>query len=183
MTINPKTLDLLALPSVPLADRKKLPPIPAVYFAIADDEVQYIGCSVNIRQRWVNHHRAKHLKENTIIAYLENINPSLLLSTEKALIEWFNPRLNGVVIRNGAIIRLLKPKEKQTSQRAVLCIRPFWKEGMTVQKVAKDLGLNMKSVANLRRGTEKGDWATLLNCSRYFGVPLKSLIQVEEDQA
>ena len=67
-------------------------------------------------------------------------------------------------------------------KRATLCIMPFWKEGMTVNQVARDLGVNSRTVSALRKGTFKGDWATLLNAARYFGVPVETLIQIEEEQ-
>lgn len=59
---------------------------------------------------------------------------------------------------------------------------PFWKEGMTVEKVAKDLDVNPRTVSGLRRGTNKGDWSTLLNCARYFNVPVEALIQIDEEE-
>lgn len=67
-------------------------------------------------------------------------------------------------------------------KRAILCIMPFWKEGMTVDKVAKDLGINPRTVSVLRKGTTKGDWSMLLNVARYFDVPLETLMQIEEEQ-
>jgi transcriptional regulator with XRE-family HTH domain len=72
--------------------------------------------------------------------------------------------------------------EVKKIKRATLCIMPFWKEGMTVDKVAKELDVNPRTVSGLRKGTDKGDWSTLLNCARYFGVPVESLIKIEEEE-
>lgn len=62
-----------------------------------------------------------------------------------------------------------------------LNIMPFWKEGDTVEKVAKELGVNPTTVSRLRRGTYKGQWHILVNCSRYFDVPLEKLLVVEKE--
>lgn len=48
MLVNPETL-----PSIPLAQKSKLPVCPGIYFAIdGEEKVLYIGCSKNINQRW-----------------------------------------------------------------------------------------------------------------------------------
>jgi DNA-binding Xre family transcriptional regulator len=93
--ISLSTIDPLQLPSVALTDRKQLPQIPCIYFAIdPDNVVQYIGRSVNPRQRWQNHHRQAQLI-GCRIAYME-CDAALLDEVETALIEWFSPQLNGV---------------------------------------------------------------------------------------
>jgi DNA-binding XRE family transcriptional regulator len=58
-------------------------------------------------------------------------------------------------------------------------ISRFWREGMTVIQVAKDLDMNTRSITALKKGTEKGDWATLVKLSRYFQVPIDDLLQVD----
>lgn len=95
--LTPESLNLSALPSVPLSNRKQLPSILGIYFAIDSlGVVQYIGQSINIRNRWLNHHRQSELNVvgNVSIAYLEVSEPSLLSEIEWALIEYFNPPLN-----------------------------------------------------------------------------------------
>lgn len=96
--MNPKSLDIAALPSVPLEGRNLLPEEPCVYLAInAHGQVQYIGRSVNPRKRWQQHHRQKMLDamEGVRIAYLF-CDEALLDEIEAALIEWFDPYLNGL---------------------------------------------------------------------------------------
>jgi len=95
--INPATVDPAALPSVALADRRSLPAEPCIYFAIdGQGVVQYIGRSVNISKRWENHHRYRALSpmQGARIAYM-HVDVDLLPQVESALIEWFNPPLNG----------------------------------------------------------------------------------------
>lgn len=95
--INPQSLNLSALPSLPLDRRSQLPEIPCIYFAVdSQGTVQYIGRTVNAKQRWLNHHRCDQLSsmDGVTIAYLEVSDESLLESIEEALIEYFQPRLN-----------------------------------------------------------------------------------------
>jgi hypothetical protein len=90
-------IDPFSLPSVPMVCRKQLPTVPCIYFAIdALGQIQYIGKSVNPRQRWTQHHRQSQVKECRI-AYLE-CDAALLDKVEQALIQWLQPVLNGTVI-------------------------------------------------------------------------------------
>ena len=95
--INPSQLNLSTLPSVPLCDRRQLPTTSGIYFALSGGTVQYIGRSVNIQQRWAGHHRTDQLSamQNPRIAYIAISDKSLLPEIETALIEWFDPPLNG----------------------------------------------------------------------------------------
>lgn len=64
--------------------------------------------------------------------------------------------------------------------KVVVNISRFWRDDMTVVQVAKDLDMNARSITSLRKGTEKGDWATLVKLSRYFKVPISDLLEIEE---
>lgn len=95
--INPKALDIKTLPWLPLEEKAAFPKKPAIYFAIdSQGTVQYIGRSVNVRQRWGNHHKYDALTGigNVKIAYLFVDAIELLPKIEAALIEWFTPPLN-----------------------------------------------------------------------------------------
>jgi hypothetical protein len=92
--------DIQALPSVRFDDRKALPSLPAIYFAIdGDGRVLYIGKAVRLSQRWVgqSHHRHKQLVgvPGVRIAWLTVDDPALLDSIEEACIAHFSPALNG----------------------------------------------------------------------------------------
>lgn len=99
--INLRAIDVKQLPSVSLKNKKKLPKISGIYFVIdSTGVIQYIGKSVNINNRWSNHHREEYLKRlnDVKIAYLYISNTELLLEIEQALIDWFNPYLNNLRI-------------------------------------------------------------------------------------
>jgi len=94
--IDPSTIDPSGLPSVPLTDRSQLPSEPCIYFAIdSQGVVQYIGRSINPKQRWMVHHRCPQLSsmDGVRVAYLL-VDADLLPVVETALIKWFNPPLN-----------------------------------------------------------------------------------------
>ena len=98
--INPETLDLSSLPSIPLTSRSDLPTQSAIYFAINSlGIIQYIGRTANLRQRWQSHHRFNQLSAmgEVRIAYLF-LDADLLPNVEEALIAWFKPCLNGVEV-------------------------------------------------------------------------------------
>jgi len=99
--INPSNIDISALPSVPLGNKSSLPQSSGIYFAIDSlGTVQYIGRTNNLNQRWTQHHRHYQLSEidSVRIAYL-TADTDLLPSIEAALIQWFNPVLNGSDIK------------------------------------------------------------------------------------
>ena len=145
--INPSQLNLSSLPSVPLCDRKQLPATSGIYFALSGGTVQYIGRSVNIRQRWADHHQTGELEKagNVRIAYLAVSDPALLPAIETALIEFFNPPLNQcswgggyqghLGVRRGALVN----KIKEFVDGLGISVYEFRKRTGIAQRTAYDL--------------------------------------------
>jgi hypothetical protein len=103
-TTTTTTIDIFALPSVPLSDRGQLPKCSAVYFILDGANVLYIGKSVNLSQRWLAHHRLKQVEKIACyprIAWMEVGDSDLLADIERALIQHFEPALNNQVIPTG----------------------------------------------------------------------------------
>jgi excinuclease UvrABC nuclease subunit len=103
MKLDPKSINVRSLPSVPLEDKKMLPKIPGIYFAIdRQGIVQYIGRSANLNQRWLQHHRQSDLEsgDRVSIAWLEINDSSLLDQIEQALIDYFH------------LIKVVRPQKK-----------------------------------------------------------------------
>ncbi|MEH1922854.1 GIY-YIG nuclease family protein [Nostoc sp.] len=97
--INASNIDIDSLPSVYLTQTSRLPQISGVYLAIdSQGIVQYIGQSTNLLSRWRAHHRHKDLQklDGVRICYLAISDISMLEEIERALIEYFNPYLNGL---------------------------------------------------------------------------------------
>lgn len=146
--INLETLDLSSLPSLPLSDRKQLPAIPCIYFAMSSGTVQYIGMSKNLQQRWSNHHQLCKLSESTNIVWLEISNPSLLPEIENALIQWFKPPLNkefSCFKRKGK--KLLAEDKGGIKNRISELIAQL---GITAYRFSEDTGISKNTVYLLK---------------------------------
>ncbi len=93
---TPATIAPTTLPALPLDDRRNLPDAPAIYFVMSGDTVLYVGQSVNLRQRWVAHHRLAQLNEHggCRVAWMTVDDAGLLDELEQACIEHFSPMLN-----------------------------------------------------------------------------------------
>lgn len=70
----------------------------------------------------------------------------------------------------------------ELAMKVRLNVSPFWSADLTVTQAAKDLKINPKTLTAIRKGTEKGDWATLVKLSRYFNVSIDQLLEIEEDK-
>jgi hypothetical protein len=96
--VNTSTINPLTLPSLPLLDRLQLPKCSAIYFVMQDEQVLYIGQTVNLANRLASHQRWEQFKtlgESLKVAWLECSEIHLLEEIETALISYFNPPLNG----------------------------------------------------------------------------------------
>jgi hypothetical protein len=116
-TINPAEINPLELPSILLKDRCKLPRISAVYFLLSEDKIQYIGQTVNLKNRWAGHHHMYsqfQLDLNAKIAWLEISSRDFLLEAEDSLIKWFNPLFNRGS-QNDGLVSLTQFRKSLTS--------------------------------------------------------------------
>ena len=95
MSIDPQLLDVSALPSMLLGDRRQFPTVSCVYLAMSSGAIQYIGRSLNLRHRWESHSKLRYFDLDSHIAWIEISDPKLLPEIESALIQWFRPPLNG----------------------------------------------------------------------------------------
>lgn len=101
MPFLPESIDLSSLPSILLSERRKLPHLAGIYICITPDKaILYIGRSINIAKRWLQHHRYPELRvvSDIRIAWVEVSDASLLPGIETALIKYFSPPLNRKII-------------------------------------------------------------------------------------
>lgn len=156
--ISPRSIDLNSLSSLSLEERKQLPKVSGVYFAIDSlGVVQYIGRSVNINKRWKKHHKLDQLEKQPgiKIAYLQIDEISLLPKIEEALINWFQPCLNSSQICTQGYKKTKKQIDNREFDKPKTKI--IWKmaEVMARYKIggknlAKYLGVRGNAVSNLK---------------------------------
>lgn len=142
IAIAPETIDIAALPSLELENRKQFPACSCIYLACSGEQILYIGKSRNLAQRWAGHHRQAQLETfgSVRIAWIEVSDTSMLLVIEKALIEYFNPPLNRSPLSKGLDKDLPTKAKEKAAGVGVLKTRggrtrttwtPAWKYGKT----------------------------------------------------
>ncbi len=71
--------------------------------------------------------------------------------------------------------------------RVFLDVSKLWDEELTVTKAAEDLKMNSRTLTTIKKGTERGNWETLVKLARYFSdrhgrkIALEELLRIEED--
>lgn len=154
--ISPESVNPLALPSVPLEQRSLLPTTSCIYFAIdSQEDIQYIGRSVNAQQRWMQHHRYAQLNliGGVRIAYLQ-VDADLLTEVELALIEWFKPPLNRSRVSSRPVIRGMEA----TKHKVITGVsRVTWKlrevlarRRITNKALAEKMGVHPTNISRLK---------------------------------
>ena len=69
--------------------------------------------------------------------------------------------------------------------KVTLNIAPFWPEGLSLERAEQEmremgLPLNRRSLSAIRKGTEKGDWATPFKLARYLSKKTGKTIEAQE---
>jgi len=114
-------IKLSELPSVDLLEIAQLPNCAAIYFVFdSQSQVLYIGRTLNLVERWRNHHRFKQLKrlnrkDRISISWMacsQDVNA--LSSLESKLIELYQPPLNWTKVVSP--IRKITPSEVALQQ-------------------------------------------------------------------
>lgn len=172
MNISIEQIDPFSLPSVELGQRDQLPQVSAVYFAILDTEILYIGKSVNLYQRWQGHHRINQLKSlgNVIIAWVPfiNLEGQDLRKFEEECIVHFRPLLNGEVIRTAIILTgevLFGQRLRQLRKR----------QGITQEHLAEAVAVDVRTIQRWEGGDTGPEFNKLEKIAHFLKVSLKDL--------
>jgi len=100
--------ELSTLPNLKLSERQRLPELPAIYFAIARDQVLYVGLATNLKNRWQNHHRLSQLeavnKRCEVRLFWFGCVQSQLNDLERQYIEYYCPSLNQTKVPERSIV-------------------------------------------------------------------------------
>jgi DNA-binding Xre family transcriptional regulator len=179
--ITPESIDFSVLPSLCLTRRSELPEVPAIYFAINSlDQIQYIGRSQNLRQRWLSHHRQFQLQaiDSVRIAWLRCDDVSLLAEIEAALIEWFEPPLNGSIVCAAVTVPGVR---RMYCQLAVLMAQKD--QRLSQRRLAAELGLSITTINKFYNGrplTARIDPDTVEKICNYFGCEISDLFVLHD---
>ncbi|HEY9598423.1 MAG TPA: helix-turn-helix domain-containing protein [Cyanophyceae cyanobacterium] len=141
-----------------------MPSIAGIYFAIdSSGRIQYIGRSVNLRQRWLAHHKKAQLGQigEISLVWLEVSETWLLPEIESALIDWFKPLLNrGVTKRfcdkdSGSTTEPVNPVESEGSNVGKNVMQLRRRAGLTQKQIADALGLTVQTISNWETGLKR----------------------------
>lgn len=117
--------EILTLPSIGYGCRDQLPKLCGLYFVtrLADTfdptyeqpaPLLYIGESVNIRQRWKNHHRAPQMLPYHLIRWIACADEDERLASEKAMVQEHQPPWNGLRVEQ--CVRDLSRRVREAEQ-------------------------------------------------------------------
>jgi hypothetical protein len=114
--VEAETVGVPRLPYVLVGNRNELPSVAGIYFVTRGaDEVVYVGQTIDLRRRWINHHILDYLnhQDDVRISWID------LRELEKGYIQGFAPILNQVHSSSNAleILAAIADREAETWQR------------------------------------------------------------------
>ena len=190
--INPADIQLDKLPSVALDEKANLPETPSIYFAIdSQGVVQYVGQSINPRQRWASHEQLPSLASmgGVKISYVRCSVREL-----NALELWFIRSLTPAGNSSRTVPFVRKTLSSPVKVKRVIDISAYWPTDelgsqYSLNKVHKSLDLNPEKIGRYTLQKAKagelggGEIGTLYDlvaaCSRWSNrvLELKDLIK------
>lgn len=183
-------IDVTVLPSVCLEDRRFLPDISAIYFALSESsEVLYVGKARRLVVRWngTNHHRYIELAEigNVRIAWIAIDEPHLNY-TEATYINQLNPKLNNARRHTPRLheVGFSPPPPRLESNLLVLAAKKAQREGryISLQTVAREAKIQRQTIHNFVENTlREYPKDALESLCRYFDCQLGELLVLSED--
>jgi len=118
--------EYITLPNLKLSERQRLPECSAIYFAVARDQVLYVGLSTNLRSRWQNHHRLPQLeavnKRYGVSLFWLSCSQNQLQDLERQYIERYCPTLNQTKVPSRQIVpsfQMLTLSLKKLKERVI----------------------------------------------------------------
>ena len=163
--LAPETIDLTALPFIPLEQRALLPNIPAIYFVLGtDNHVLYIGRAAFLRQRWHKHHRLEEflLMAHITIASFAVANRQSLPTLEHLCITQFNPSCNAILpLMPRAPLRRYpaEPKAATLGGRICQCRESL---GLSQVELAREAGITQGLLSRIENGHTPNPGANVL---------------------
>lgn len=143
-------------PTIAWGDFKQLPEHPGVYAVRNDTKYLYIGATINLRNRWLEHHRMAQIEDmygdEAEIAYIE-LSSDAIEQYEQAAIEALNPTLNNTPVMpsiNGRKHCGFKLSDETVQQIERLAKRLRWTKTQVVEAGVKEFGNKIAAAAALQ---------------------------------
>lgn len=135
--------DLKLLPSLPYELRHELPDVSAVYIVAQDGKALYVGSTVNLRKRWINHHRARLIEpeSNTVIAW-RTVDVIALRTTETDYVKVLQ------LAWNSRYIQPVRPAHRLGE--VLRCYRIC--ENLSTRELALDIGIPRGTLSRIEHG-------------------------------
>lgn len=184
--------NLLSLPSLPLSERANLPNDAGIYFAVAKEQVLYIGRAINLHRRWRQHHRYDQLKAfgDVRLYWLPITEMEFLEELEASLIKHFKPVLNQTFLetagrlalrvvtpRGVATLRVVRRAERQSESKHFRSELRLLREaaGHTQESLSRILGLSKSIIGFYEAGQKLPRVDNFLAMCRALNVSPKTL--------
>lgn len=135
--------DLHNLPFVTYESRHDLPDAAAVYIVARDADILYIGSAVNLRKRWLSHHRARLIEhESNIVIRWQTVSLDSLRITETAYVKALRPTWNS---------RYVKPKRPVNRLGELLRCYRKW-DRLSIGRLALEVGISEGALSRMEQG-------------------------------
>lgn len=135
--------NVITWPSMSYEHHANLPDISAVYAVLCDDEVLYVGSAINLRKRWLNHHRARLIAplSNTVIVW-QITDRQLLRETETKYIKLLKPAWNQKYVKPVCVAHRFG--------EVIRCHRRL--EGLSTRSLALQIGISQGVLSRIEHG-------------------------------
>lgn len=182
MIVNIEQIDPFSLLSVTFEKRAELPIESGIYFVILDTKILYIGKSINLRNRWAGHHRAKQFNAlgDIKIAWFTppNLEEGDLEELEEICIEHFSPPFNGEVIPDrfavvDPALSLLGEKIKQNRKQ----------RGITGEQMGKAIGVSKSCMEAIEQGRCDVKFTIIVKIAKLLKIPVEDFFNFPDVSA
>lgn len=140
---------------VDFSERGALPKCSGVYFVTEDGQIVYVGQSVNVKRRFIHHHRAVDFAElSDPKVYWQSCSEEELQQTERDYINKFNPRLNVGSVTGGKREGAGWPKMFRAAKGNFLVLEYKTTTGKIIKPEVVRVLSNDKSGIKMRTGSD-----------------------------
>lgn len=181
---SPESIDLKSLPWVNLEDKRELPKKPCIYFVLdSSDSILYVGKSINVFQRWVNHEIVQKIPDlagiRIVYLYVEDFD--LLSPIEEALIEWFNPLLNRRRYFLTLSVKNISEKRPGAKTKVICNLDSILKErGISQLRLSEETGITRRVIRSYQNNRFRMiDVEAVVAICHFFDIEMWELFELQ----